>query len=813
MQTMPSSRSSVLRGAAHLVLALGLAACSQGATPITDTDPYEQAASHPWKQTQNATITPSKGDNFLSDLQWTSASNGWGPIERDMSNGEQLAGDGKKPMTIGGKTFDKGLGVHANSSITYTLDGQCSSFHAEIGLDDEIKKYSRRRNRGSVIFKVLSDGAVKYASSVVRSTTAVEAVSLDITGAKVLQLEVEDAGDGLAWDHADWAAAKVTCSTSETTPPPPTPPTPPPVVIPPASSVLTPGPIAFPDGFMKSIKDYGAKGDGVTDDTAAIMTALKEGRDIDQDYYGRPKALFFPAGTYLVSDTIEWRGCCVTLQGQGSNSSIIRLKDGAPSFGASGSPKPVIRTVVGSYTGVINAAFDQNIWDLQVNTGSGNAGAVGIDYISNNVGSIRNVVITSQDGAGVRGLEMMRYAPGPLLVKNLLVRGFDAGIQVASADYGPTLENIYLEDQRNVGLLNEGNTLAIRNLSSRNTVPAIKNTVASGSIILLSAALEGGASALSAIENSGYLYARSATSTGYASLIKDVPGAGVTEYVSGTVKSLFSSNPEAKSLNLPIKETPTLQDPDLNNWGLFTARYYGDTDALQPLLDSGKSTIYFPSSTYFSFEQRVVTVPPTVKRIVGFFSNVNGGGIKFVVADNSPEPLIIEQFKNGVTVEQKGSRPVAIKHGSYAYVGQPGAGDVYIEDIVTNAFSINPGQHIWARQYNNETRGLKIKNDGGILWILGLKTELSGIVIDTINGGSTELLGTLIYPVEQLGPTDVAFRSVDSKISLIYSVSDYIQFQGGRGDYPIQVEETRNGVTKQLLQADVKQRMPLFVGY
>ncbi len=308
------------------------------------------------------------------------------------------------------------------------------------------------------------------------------------------------------------------------------------------------------------------------------------------------------------------------------------------------------------------------------------------------------------------------------------------------------------------------------------------------------------------------LYARAATSSGYASLIKDVPGTGVTEYVSGTVKSLFSSNPEAKSLNLPIKETPVLQDSDLNNWGKFDPQYYGDTDSLQALLDSGKSTIYFPSSAYFSFDQRTVIVPPTVKRIVGFRSLINGGGIKFVVADNSTEPLIIEEFKF-ITVEHKGSRPVVIKRGEYSYTSQPGAGDLYLEDIVTNSLLIQPGQHVWARQYNNETRGLKIKNDGGILWILGLKTELSGIVIETLNGGSTELLGTLIYPVEQLGPTDVAFRSVDSKISLIYSVSDYIQFQGGRGDYPIQVEETRNGVTKQLLQVDVKGRMPLYVGY
>ncbi len=591
-------------------------------------------------------------------------------------------------------------------------------------------------------------------------------------------------------------------------PPTPPPATPPPTP-PPASSALTPGPITFPDGFMKSVKDYGAKGDGVTDDTAAITAALSDGRDTDQDYSGKPKALYFPAGTYLVSNTVEWRGCCVTLQGQGSGSSVIRLKDSASGFGSSAAPKPVIQTIAG------NMAFNQNIWDLAVNTGSGNAGAVGIDYISSNVGSLRNVSITSADGAGARGLDMTRQWPGPLLVKNLLVRGFDVGIDVKNAEYGPTLENIYLENQRRAGLLNDGNTLAIRNLVSQNTVPAIQNTASYGSVILLGANLTGGSSGVSAIENGGYLYVRDASSGGYASLIKGVSGSSVTEYLSGTVKSLFSSNPAAKSLGLPVQETPAVQNADLNNWGKFTAKYYGDTDSLQALLDSGKSTIYFPSGIYFSYAERVVTVPPSVKRIVGFGGAVNrgdganGGGIRFIVADGSSDPLIIEQFKYGIKVEQRGKRPVALKHGSYEYLSQSGAGDLFLEDVGLEPLTIRAGQHVWARQLNDEADGTKIRNDGGTLWILGLKTERAGTVIETLNGGTTELLGTLIYPAANVPAGDVAFSSVDSKISLIYSVSSYVP----GGDYAVQVRETRGGVTKSLAQSEVKGRMPLFVGY
>src|SRR5690606_7762900 len=56
------------------------------------------------------------GEHYLSDLDWVEASSYWGPIERDMSNGEQAPGDGG-PITIAGTTYAKGLGLHAPSSV------------------------------------------------------------------------------------------------------------------------------------------------------------------------------------------------------------------------------------------------------------------------------------------------------------------------------------------------------------------------------------------------------------------------------------------------------------------------------------------------------------------------------------------------------------------------------------------------------------------------------------------------------------------------------------------------------------------------
>ena len=56
-----------------------------------------------------------------------STANGWGPAEKDKSNGEAAAGDGK-PITLNGTVYAKGLGVHAVSDIRYTMSN-CTVVH------------------------------------------------------------------------------------------------------------------------------------------------------------------------------------------------------------------------------------------------------------------------------------------------------------------------------------------------------------------------------------------------------------------------------------------------------------------------------------------------------------------------------------------------------------------------------------------------------------------------------------------------------------------------------------------------------------
>ncbi|GIG62878.1 hypothetical protein Lfu02_72500 [Longispora fulva] len=148
---------------------------------------------------------PGAGTHPLSDLATTNATNGWGPVEKDKSNGEQAAGDGKT-LTIQGVTYAKGLGTHAASDITYNLAGTCTSLTVDVGVDDEAG------NGGSVAFQIYRDTTLAASTAVLTGTAAAQHLTADMTGGQQLRLVVTNGGDNINNDHADWANPVLTCS-------------------------------------------------------------------------------------------------------------------------------------------------------------------------------------------------------------------------------------------------------------------------------------------------------------------------------------------------------------------------------------------------------------------------------------------------------------------------------------------------------------------------------------------------------------------------------------------------------------------------
>jgi len=108
-----------------------------------------------------------------------------------------------------------------------------------------------------------------------------------------------------------------------------------------------------------NILDFGAKGDGVADDTQAIKSAIASKRTI-----------YFPSGQYLVTDTILLKPDTVLI---GLHPSVTRflLADSTPAFQGIGDPKALLETPpngtnivtgIGLYTNGINPRAVAAMW-------------------------------------------------------------------------------------------------------------------------------------------------------------------------------------------------------------------------------------------------------------------------------------------------------------------------------------------------------------------------------------------------------------------------------------------------------------------
>jgi len=134
-------------------------------------------------------------------------------IQQDYGSAHAAKTVDSHPLTLGGKVFEHGIGTHAGSRFDVDLKAGAQSFSAVVGVDDETEK------KGSVQFTVLVDGKKAAGTGVLHGGDAPVKLEANVAGAKMLTLVVEDGGDGIAFDHADWADAQVTLA-ADTSPRP-----------------------------------------------------------------------------------------------------------------------------------------------------------------------------------------------------------------------------------------------------------------------------------------------------------------------------------------------------------------------------------------------------------------------------------------------------------------------------------------------------------------------------------------------------------------------------------------------------------------
>jgi hypothetical protein len=106
------------------------------------------------------------------------------------------------PLLAGGRRWARGIGVQAPSRIGWDLDGGWRTLRGSVALDDSVQRLAAR---GSVVFRITSEGELLWESGVVRGGDApIQLPELDLTGRTELTLEADMSTELHMGDRADW---------------------------------------------------------------------------------------------------------------------------------------------------------------------------------------------------------------------------------------------------------------------------------------------------------------------------------------------------------------------------------------------------------------------------------------------------------------------------------------------------------------------------------------------------------------------------------------------------------------------------------
>ena len=221
-----------------------------------------------------------------------------------------------------------------------------------------------------------------------------------------------------------------------------------------------------------TLPPYTIDNTGKSDVSDVLQRALNDARDAQVVCY-------LPAGTYLISKTIEgiqgiidWDDWPygdpmltnpylseasfefpnVIMGARGKQRTIIKLKDYSPAFNNPEDPKPVLYFWARAHRATEkdpnvpfpSISFNQKILSLDIDLGTGNPGAIGIDFKAAEGSTVENVSIRATGAfAGIRN------APGSGgSMHDISIEGGEYGLYIPGSQPSPLISDLKLTNQR-----------------------------------------------------------------------------------------------------------------------------------------------------------------------------------------------------------------------------------------------------------------------------------------------------------------------------------------------------------------------------
>ena len=533
------------------------------------------------------------------------------------------------------------------------------------------------------------------------------------------------------------------------------------------------------------------------------------------------KIIYFPAGTYLVSDTVTYlydnlkniylskplSELCrsIHIMGESQETTTIKLADSAKGF-EKGKNKPVLSFVNVSdcmERGCSNVCQNNTIEDITIDCGAGNDGAVGLRFISINSGKIDNVTVKSSNS--YCGIECAAGATFSMVNAN--VSGFDYAVHMPISSVS-VIDGADFSQNRLACIKTSGSKLVCKHINSGD-IPTIEfyETERYGMYYL-------------ADKNMTYIGDKGKSNVYYENADIDI-----------------------NERKVPVNHRST----DVNDWVCvddFGAKGDGKTDnteAIQKALNSGKPIVIFGSGHYLIND--VITVPSTVKTIDFMYCdlfagekliNTKNGGV-FDINQASDEMLFIE---NLYTFEQFYGYLRFIKHSakrdlvmrnihnqaSATYLNTVGGSRVYMDNCAstTGSYAYNcvlakdidcddysyvipyefHNQKVYGMQVNPERSHIEVLNDNSDIVFDAYKVEGPGVAVKTVNGGKTIVniaTAGIGYIYAENALLETVGGNLEIKGMIIGDSADWVELR-----YKYLSDIDVDGVSKKIKVADIK---------